>query len=166
MVFWSKEWNQKVLNFEINWQVRCRAVVSSENLEGQVIIQSFLKAKVLLWFLPNTAPHSSVSNSSEMSGPLSCIQLSYCSVSKSMPSDSPRTTDTQWRHKSKIHIWKIGPKYASAVPKIWDWEWIFGRAVQWRLFPLWASVVRMMDGLPCLKHFLCFCQSRISSCAS
>ena len=46
---------------------------------------------------------------------------------------STRTTDTQWRHKSKISE-KLGrcgrqnmlPPYL----KIWDWDWIFGRAVQ------------------------------------
>ena len=44
-----------------------------------------------------------------------------------------RTTDTQWRHKSKISD-KLGrcgrqntlPPYL----KIWDWDWIFGRAVK------------------------------------
>ena len=46
---------------------------------------------------------------------------------------SPRTTDTQWRHKSNISE-KMGrcgrqnmlPPYL----KIWEWEWIFGRAVK------------------------------------
>ena len=46
---------------------------------------------------------------------------------------APRTTDTQWRHKSKISE-KMGrcgrqnmlPPYL----KIWEWEWIFGRAVK------------------------------------
>ena len=46
---------------------------------------------------------------------------------------SPRTTDTQWRLKSKISE-KLGqcgrqnmlPPYL----KIWDWDWIFGRAVK------------------------------------
>ena len=45
----------------------------------------------------------------------------------------PRTTDTQWRHKSKISE-KLGrsgrqnmlPPYL----KIWDWDWIFGRVVK------------------------------------
>ena len=45
---------------------------------------------------------------------------------------SKRTTDTQWRHKSKISE-KLGwcgrqnmlPPYL----EIWDWDWIFGRAV-------------------------------------
>ena len=44
-----------------------------------------------------------------------------------------RTTDTQWRHKSKISE-KLGrcgrqnmlPPYL----KIWEWEWISGRAVK------------------------------------
>ena len=45
----------------------------------------------------------------------------------------PRTTDTQWRHKSKIseNLGQCGrqnmlPPYL----KIWDWDWIFGRAVK------------------------------------
>ena len=44
-----------------------------------------------------------------------------------------RTTDTQWRHKSKIseNLGRCGrqnmlPPYL----KIWDWHWIFGRAVK------------------------------------
>ena len=44
-----------------------------------------------------------------------------------------RTTDTQWRHKSKIseNLGRCGrqnmlPPYL----KIWEWEWIFGRAVK------------------------------------
>ena len=41
----------------------------------------------IIWPLPKTAPHSPDSDSSEMSGTLSRIQLSYCSISKSMPSD-------------------------------------------------------------------------------
>ena len=50
-----------------------------------------------------------------------------------MHSSKARTTDTQWRHKSKISE-KLGrcgrqnmlPPYL----KIWEWEWIFGRAVK------------------------------------
>ena len=46
-----------------------------------------------------------------------------------------------------IDIWKIGPlwltKYVSAVPKNLGFEIrIEFSAVQWRLFPLWVSVVR------------------------
>ena len=52
---------------------------------------------------------------------------------KSLPHSGTRTTDTQWRHKSKISE-KLGrcgrqnmlPPYL----KIWEWEWIFGRAVK------------------------------------
>ena len=55
---------------------------------------------------------------------------------------NPRTTDTQWRHKSKIPE-KLGrcgrQNMLRPYLKIWEWEWIL--AVQWRLFPLWASVV-------------------------
>ena len=45
----------------------------------------------------------------------------------------PRTTDTQWRHKSKISekLGRCGRK--NMLPpylKIWDWDWIFGRAVK------------------------------------
>jgi hypothetical protein len=43
------------------------------------------------------------------------------------------TTDTQWRHKSKISE-KLGRcgKQNMLWPylKIWDWDWIFGRAVK------------------------------------
>ena len=42
-----------------------------------------------------------------------------------------RTTDTQWRHKSKISE-KLGrcgrQNILRPYLKIWDWEWIFGRA--------------------------------------
>ena len=44
-----------------------------------------------------------------------------------------RTTDTQWRHKSKIYE-KLGQcgRWNMLRPylKIWDWDWIFGRAVK------------------------------------
>jgi hypothetical protein len=44
-----------------------------------------------------------------------------------------RTTDTQWRHKSKISE-KLGQcgRQNMLWPylKIWDWDWIFGRAVK------------------------------------
>ena len=44
-----------------------------------------------------------------------------------------RTTDTQWRHKSKISE-KLGQcgRQNMLWPylKIWEWEWIFGRAVK------------------------------------
>ena len=53
-----------------------------------------------------------------------------------------RTTDNQWRHKSKISE-KLGQcgrqNMLRPYLKIWEWEWIF---VQRRPFPLWASVVR------------------------
>ena len=44
-----------------------------------------------------------------------------------------RTTDTQWRHKSKMSekLGRCGRK--DMLPpnlKIWDWVWIFGRAVK------------------------------------
>ena len=56
-----------------------------------------------------------------------CDKLLGCKLSQT------RTTDTQWRHKSKISE-KLGrcgrqnmlPPYL----KIWDWDWIFGRAVK------------------------------------
>jgi len=56
-----------------------------------------------------------------------------CSDVKTCLRYEPRTTDTQWRHKSKISE-KMGrcgrqnmlPPYL----KIWEWEWIFGRAVK------------------------------------
>jgi hypothetical protein len=44
-----------------------------------------------------------------------------------------RTTDTQWRHKSKISE-KLGrcgrQNLLRPYLKIWDWDWIFGRAVK------------------------------------
>ena len=47
----------------------------------------------------------------------------------------PRTTDTKWRHKSKITICKIGPmwqtKYSLTVPNnLGLGFWIFGHAVK------------------------------------
>ena len=45
----------------------------------------------------------------------------------------PRTTDTQWRHKSKISE-KLGrcgrQNMLRPYLKTWDWELIFGRAVK------------------------------------
>ena len=45
----------------------------------------------------------------------------------------PRTTDTQWRHKSKMSV-KLGrcgrQNMLRPYLKIWEWEWIFGRAVK------------------------------------
>ena len=45
----------------------------------------------------------------------------------------PRTTDTQWRHKSKISE-KLGrsgrQNMLQPYLRIWKWEWIFGRAVK------------------------------------
>ena len=44
-----------------------------------------------------------------------------------------RTTNTQWRHKSKISE-KLGQcgrqNMLWLYQKIWEWEWIFGRAVK------------------------------------
>ena len=44
-----------------------------------------------------------------------------------------RTTDTQWRHKSKISE-KLGQcgrqNMLRVYLKIWDWDWIFGREVK------------------------------------
>ena len=44
-----------------------------------------------------------------------------------------RTTDTQWRHKSKISEnlgWCGRHNMLRPYLKIWEWEWIFGRAVK------------------------------------
>ena len=45
----------------------------------------------------------------------------------------PRTTDSQWRHKLKISE-KLGrcgrQNMLPPFLKIWDWDWIFGRAVK------------------------------------
>ena len=47
--------------------------------------------------------------------------------------DQPQTTDTRWRHKSKISE-KLGrcgrQNMLRPYLKIWEWEWIFGRAVK------------------------------------
>ena len=68
----------------------------------------------------------------------------------------PRTTDTQWRHKSKIskNLGRCGrqnmlPPYLN----IWDWDWIFGRAVkaisslgvrsQWVMTIIWINAIKM-----------------------
>ena len=54
-------------------------------------------------------------------------------LKKLSPRDKPRTTDTQWRHKSKISE-KLGrcgiQNMLRPYLKIWDWDWIFGRAVE------------------------------------
>ena len=45
----------------------------------------------------------------------------------------PRTTDTQWRHKSKISekLVRCGRQnMLRPYLNIWEWEWIFGRAVK------------------------------------
>ena len=43
-----------------------------------------------------------------------------------------RTTDNLWRQKSKISekLGRNGRQYASAVPKIWEWEWVLGPAAK------------------------------------
>ena len=44
-----------------------------------------------------------------------------------------RTTDTWWRHKSKISekLGQCGRQYMlRPYLKIWDWDWIFGHAVK------------------------------------
>jgi hypothetical protein len=45
----------------------------------------------------------------------------------------PRTTDTHWRHKSKMSE-KLGrcgrQNMLRPYLQIWDWDWIFGRAVK------------------------------------
>ena len=50
-----------------------------------------------------------------------------------IPVLNPRTTDTQWRHKSKISE-KLGrcgrQNMLRAYLKIWDWDRYFGRAVK------------------------------------
>ena len=47
---------------------------------------------------------------------------------------SPRTTDTHWRHKSKIsETWTDAngrQNMLRSYLKIWEWEWIFGRVVK------------------------------------
>ena len=65
--------------------------------------------------------------------PCFCSSNSLLALKLICDNANTRTTDTQWRHKSKISE-KMGrcgkqnmlPPYL----KIWDWEWIFGRAVK------------------------------------
>jgi hypothetical protein len=64
------------------------------------------------------------------------LQISRCalySLKQSAALSQPRTTDTQWRHKSKISE-KLGrsgrQNMLRPYLKIWEWEWIFGRAVK------------------------------------
>ena len=45
----------------------------------------------------------------------------------------PRTTNTQWKHKSKISEklgWCGRQNMLRPYLKTWEWEWIFGRAVK------------------------------------
>ena len=76
-----------------------------------------------------------------------------------------RTTDTQWRHKSKISE-KLGrcgrQNMLRPYLKIWDWDWIFGRAVKaisslgvrspWIcLYQLWCSLRSAFSSPPTTK---------------
>ena len=76
---------------------------------------------------------------------LKFLKLLVCFICflKFCPRFVPQTTDTQWRHKSKISE-KLGRSGRQNM--LWQylkiWEWDEFSAVQWRLFPLWASVVR------------------------
>ena len=65
----------------------------------------------------------------------------------------PRTTDTRWQHKSKISE-KLGRcgRLNMLPPYLKFGIGIEFSAVQWRLFPLWASVVRA--GADCTACFL------------
>ena len=73
-----------------------------------------------LWFMPSLGVHS------RWVRPLKCFFLNFLWV-------CARTTDTQWRHKSKISE-KLGrcgrQNMLRPYLKIWDWDWIFGRAVK------------------------------------
>ena len=73
----------------------------------------------------------------------SCILLSFClpipflHVSRIISTSFAIVRTTDYGHPMKVwikDIWKIGPmwqtKYATGVPKNWDWDWIFGRAVK------------------------------------
>ena len=71
-----------------------------------------------------------------------------------------RTTDTQWRHKSKISE-KLGrcgrQNMLRPYLKIWDWDWIFGRAVK-----AFSSLgVRSPWFLAFFWGVLCFCSFKI-----
>ena len=60
-----------------------------------------------------------------------------------------RTMDTQWRHKSKISE-KLGrfgrQNMLRPYLKIWDWDWILGRAVK--------AIPSLGVRSPCVKWFL------------
>ena len=59
-----------------------------------------------------------------------------------------RTTDTQWRHKSKISetLGRCGRQnMLRPYLKIWEWEWIFGRAVK--------AISSLGVRSPCLRFF-------------
>jgi hypothetical protein len=56
-------------------------------------------------------------------------RLIYCSSGLV----KPRITDTQWRHKSKKSEnlgWCVRQNMLQPYLKIWEWEWIFERAVK------------------------------------
>ena len=71
-----------------------------------------------------------------------------------------RTTDTQWRHKSKKseNLGRCGRQnMLQPYLKIWEWEWIFGRAVKAISSPgvrsPWTCIC-WMGSLDCSNVFL------------
>ena len=58
----------------------------------------------------------------------------------------PRTTDTQWRHKSNISE-KLGRcgRQNMLRPYLNIWDGIKFLAVQWRISSLWVSIVRDLN---------------------
>ena len=81
---------------------------------------SYFKRVVVMWY--PKIPYLSIQNHL-----IHQIWLAY------LHSSEPGTTDTQWRHKSKISE-KLGRSgwrnMLWPYLKIWEWEWIFGRAVK------------------------------------
>ena len=87
----------------------------------------------------------------------------------------PRTTDTQWRHKTKISE-KLGrcgrQNMLRPYLKIWEWEWIFGRAVKFSfsLIVYFRTTQHHISSLgvrsPWYKlcHYVCHTVSYLYSC--
>ena len=92
---------------------------------------------------------SSGSRSKRFSKYTRTLSIPFCLLSRSNQLNKPRTTDTQWRHKSKISE-KLGicgwQNMLRLSLKIWDLDWIFGRAVK----AISSLGVRCLWYKPCL----------------
>ena len=92
----------KEVVFSLTWSFSTNVEITDYNFASRVLYFIHLYLELLHW-----AIYVLLSDLTKIIGQLPFFQ--------------PRTTDTQWRHKSKIINWKIGPmwqtKYAPAVPK-------------------------------------------------